>query len=283
MASAMRDHDADSHKEDHPVSDPAQPLIFETRGPVAILTLNRPERLNALSADMQRQLINALATVEQDAGLRAIVLTGAGRGFCAGGDIKNMGETRLAGSQPRLRPLGQLWGALPLAIRACSRPVVAAINGAAAGAGFDIALACDVCIGSTEARFAASFTRIGLVPDNGGMYLLPRAVGTQRACELIFSGRIVGAEEAREYGILLDIVEPAALLEQAVSLAETFAANAPLAVQLAKRGIYAAQDLTLERSFDHVNFAQTYLQHTADHREGVRAFLDKSEPRFEGA
>ncbi len=264
------------------MTDPSQPLIFETRGPVAILTLNRPERLNALSTEMQRQLINALATVEQDAGLRAVVLTGAGRGFCAGGDVKNMGETRLDGSQPRLRPLGQLWGGLPLAIRGCSRPVIAAVNGPAAGAGFDIALACDICIGSTEARFAASFTRIGLVPDNGGMYLLPQAVGTQRACELIFSGRLVSAKEAREYGILLDVVEPSALLERAVSLAESFAANAPLAVQLAKRGIYSAQDVSLERSFDHVNFAQTYLQHTADHREGVRAFLEKREPRFAG-
>ena len=258
----------------------SQPLLFETNGHVAILTLNRPERLNALSPEMQRMLVDALAAIEQNLEVRAVVLTGAGRGFCAGGDVKVMGETRLGNERAPLRPLTHLWGVLPLALRRLSRPVIAAVNGPAVGAGFDIALACDIRIGSTAARVGASFVKIGLVPDNGGMYLLPRVVGLQRASELIFSGRLIDADEALRYGILLDVVEPPALLDTAMALAESFAANAPMAVQLAKRGIYQAQEVGFEASFESVNFAQTYLQQTADHREGVSAFLEKRKPLF---
>lgn len=264
------------------MTDSSAPLLVSSRGPVEVLTLNRPERLNAFSAEMQQQLVAELQRIEQDPAVHAVVLTGAGRGFCAGGDVKSMGETRLQGTGPTLRPLTQLWGELPLAIRKLSRPVIAAVNGPAAGAGFDIALACDIRIGSANARFAASFVRIGLVPDNGGMYLLPRAVGIQRACELIFSGRIIDAASAHEYGILLGVVEPDALLDSAIALAASFARNAPLALALAKRGIYRSQDVGFEQSFESVNFAQTYLQQTADHREGVRAFLDKRDPLFVG-
>jgi len=231
---------------------------------------------------MQRELMSALGAFEEDPDVRAIVLTGAGRGFCAGGDVKAMAESRLGTEPAQMRPISRTWGALPLALRNCTKPIVAAVNGAAAGAGLDIALACDIRIASVDARFAASFARIGLVPDNGGLYLLPRAVGVQRACEMIFSARIVSATEALEYGMVLEVVPADELLSRATEVARSFAANAPLAVRLAKRGIYKAQDLPFEASFDHVNFSQVYLQQTADHKEGIRAFVERRTPNFSG-
>ena len=258
------------------------PLLTSRDDTVAVLTLNRPERLNAFSEEMQSALISTLAEIEEDTDVRAVVLTGAGRGFCAGGDVKSMAESRLGEGPSQLRPISRTWGALPLALRNCTKPIIAAVNGAAAGAGLDIALACDIRIASSDARFAASFARVGLVPDNGGMYLLPRAVGVQRACEMIFSARIVDANEALEYGLVLEVVPGDQLLSRATELAQTFAANAPLAVRLAKRGIYKGQDLPFESSFDHVNFSQVYLQQTADHKEGIRAFVERRTPNFSG-
>jgi 2-(1,2-epoxy-1,2-dihydrophenyl)acetyl-CoA isomerase len=263
------------------VTDNALPLIAERRGHVAIITLNRPGTLNALNPEMQQLFVEALDEMELDPSVRVLVLTGAGRGFCSGGDVKSMGSRNGSGSQ--LRPLSQYGGSLSRSIRDFSRPVIAAVNGPAAGAGLDIALACDVRIASTQARFATSFVKIGLVPDGGGMYLLPRIVGVQRACELIFSGRTIGAEAARDYGIVLEVVEDGALLGRALALADTFANNAPLALQLAKRGISRAQDTGFEESFDHVSFAQTYLQHTSDHLEGLKAFFEKRQPEFSGS
>jgi 2-(1,2-epoxy-1,2-dihydrophenyl)acetyl-CoA isomerase len=264
------------------LADSEAPLLIERDEHVVTLTLNRPDRLNAMNAEMRTMFTDALDEMESDPGVRAVILTGAGRGFCAGGDVGAM-TPAADGAAPQLRPLSDYGGSLSKAIRAFSRPVIAAVNGPAAGAGLDIALACDIRIASSAGRFATSFVRIGLVPDGGGMYLLPRVVGVQRACELIFSGRTFGADEALQYGVVLEVSEPADLLSRANAIAATFSANAPLALQLAKSGIYRAQESGFAESFDHVSFAQTYLQHTADHAEGIRAFVEKRQPQFTGA
>lgn len=261
-------------------------LLLAQDGPVVTITLNRPERLNAFTGAMQLGLARLCHEIEEDGSVRAVILTGAGRGFCAGGDVKGMFESRVQGSggPPIIhsRPLLQPWGEITLAIRNLSKPVIAAVNGAAAGAGCDLALACDIRLASESARFGETFVKIGLVPDQGGMYLLPRLVGLERACELIFTGEVIDAQEALRIGLVSRVVSADALLETARELALRISQNAPLAVRLAKRGIYAAQESTLRDALDFVASAQLRLQQTTDHKEGVRAFVEKRPPDFTG-
>ena len=258
-------------------------LLYETDGAIATITLNRPERLNAISGAMLDALSQALVEADRDPAVRVVVLTGAGKGFCSGLDLKDAAAGRGIGSDAASLPARfDLRSAPPIVLHQLDKPTLCALNGAAAGYGMDLALGCDIRIASERAKLAAAFTRRGVLPESGGTWLLPRLIGWARACEIAFTGRTLSAQQCLELGLVNRVV-PHELFEKEVrALAEEIAANAPLAVQATKR----MMRLGLEDSFES-NVHQVYLQllplfRTRDFQEGVRAFLESRPPRFEG-
>lgn len=259
-------------------------LLFEVREGIATLTLHRPERLNALNDTIREELYDALIQCSQNHDeVRAILLTGSGRGFCAGGDVKAMHEAK---EQQRTRPLrdkvAPLRDKVVLAMRDAPQPMIAAINGPAAGAGMNLALACDMRIAATTATFGETFVKRGLHVDWGGTYFLPRVVGMAKACELIFTGDIIGAEEALALGIVSQVVPPEQLMPTALDLARRIAAGPPVALRLAKRALYHNQDVDLRAALEFETYAQNICAETEDAREGIRAFVEKRAPLFHG-
>lgn len=258
-------------------------LLFEVKDHIATLTLNRPERLNALGGTLREDLIDAFSRVSKDDEVRAVVVTGAGRGFCSGGDVKNMGERDSVGASytvmERIQPHRD---AGVMAIRECPKPVIAAVNGPAAGAGFNLALCCDMRIASTAAKFSQAFVKRGLHPDWGGTWFLPRLVGTAKACELIFTGDTIDAQEAYRLGIVNSVVAPDQLMSAAYALAGKIAAGPPLAIRLAKRAIYRNEGCDLREGLEFETYAQNICRDSEDSKEGVRAFLEKRTPKFSG-
>jgi enoyl-CoA hydratase/carnithine racemase len=258
-------------------------LLYDVQDRIATLTLNRPERLNALGDTLRDDLYDAVTRAAADPNVGVMVITGAGRGFCSGGDVKSMSERDQAGQQAaapseRLAPIRDR---VILAMRDCPKPVIAAVNGAAAGAGMNLALACDMRIASTAAKFAQSFVKRGLAPDWGGTWFLPRIVGTAKACELIFTGETIDAAEALRLGIVNTVVAPEALMAEARQLAGKIAAGPPVAIQLAKRAIHN-HDADLRAALEYETFAQGICRETQDAKEGVRAFVEKRAPVFRG-
>jgi 2-(1,2-epoxy-1,2-dihydrophenyl)acetyl-CoA isomerase len=235
------------------------------------ITLNRPERLNALTVEMAAALNAALDEAAADKSCRALLLTGAGRGFCAGQDL-----TEIVGASPA--DLGRLlehYHPLILKIRALPIPVVAAVNGVAAGAGANLALACDIVLAARSASFVEAFARIGLIPDCGGTWFLPRLVGAARARALAMLAEPVPAETAAEWGLIWRMVEDERLIEEAEALAARLASQASTALALTKRALDAAGGNTLARQLDLEGELQLAAGTHPDHAEGVRAFLDK--------
>jgi len=258
-------------------------LLFEVKDHIATLTLNRPERLNALGGTLREDLIDAFSRVSRDDEVRAVVVTGAGRGFCSGGDVKNMGERDSVGASytvmERIQPHRD---AGVMAIRECPKPVIAAVNGPAAGAGFNLALCCDMRIASTAAKFSQAFVKRGLHPDWGGTWFLPRLVGTAKACELIFTGDTIDAQEAYRLGIVNAVVAPEELMGRSYDLAKKIASGPPLAIRLAKRAIYRNEGCGLREGLEFETYAQNICRDSEDSKEGVRAFLEKRTPNFTG-
>ncbi len=258
-------------------------LIYEVEENIATLTMNRPERLNALGDTLRTDLHDAVTKASDDPNVRAIILTGAGRGFCSGGDVKAMNEAKQRNESPaimdKVAPSRDL---TVLAMRDAPKPIIAAVNGPAAGAGMNIALACDIRIASSTARFGETFVRRGLHVDWGGTYFLPRIVGMAKACELIFTGDVIDAEEALSLGIVSQIVGPEELMDTVKALARKMAAGPPIAIRLAKRALYHNQECDLRAALEYETYAQNICRETEDAREGIRAFVEKRSPQFEG-
>lgn len=254
-------------------------LLYEVADGVATVTLNRPSSLNAVNQQMGAELQDALHSAERDASVRAVVLTGAGRAFCAGQDLNE----RAGGNTSLGESLRTRYNPLILRIRRMEKPVLGAINGVAAGAGASLALACDLLIASESAQLIEVFMRIGLVPDSGSTYFLPRLVGYQKAFELTALTEPLSAAEALRLGIVSRVVPaeelPAAVRELAVRLAQ-----APTrGLGLLKRALNHSLEATLEQTLEYEAYLQEIAGRTEDHREGVAAFLEKRPARFKGA
>ena len=255
--------------------------VAEDNGIVTI-SLNRPERLNALVGHMRRDLAETLEEAGSDPHVRVVVLTGEGRAFCAGGDVNFMAElVERNDSEEFARLLGAARRVI-LAIRHMTKPVIASINGPASGAGFNLALACDLRIASSDATFTQSFVRLGFHPDWGGTYFLPRMVSSNIACELFFLGDTIDAEQALRLGLINRVVAPEELAAETRKLAERLRDGAAVSIAAAKHAVYASEHDTLERMLQYEVEAQIRCFESEDGREGVRAFLEKRPPQFTG-
>jgi enoyl-CoA hydratase/carnithine racemase len=258
-------------------------LLYEAKDGVATLTLNRPERLNALGDTLREDLHDAVTRASADPEVRVMILTGAGRGFCSGGDVKAMNERRESrADRPVIDKVAPGRDQTVLALRDAPKPVIAAVNGAAAGAGMNLALGCDIRLASTAAKFSQAFVRRGLHPDWGGTYFLPRIVGAAKACELIFTGEVIDAHEALRLGIVSALYPPDELLPAAHALARKIADGPPIAIRLAKRAIYHNLECDLRQGLEFETFAQNVCYDTEDAAEGIRAFVEKRPPQFRG-
>ena len=258
-------------------------LLYEVKDGIATLTLNRPDRLNALGGSLREDLHDAVTRSAADPEVRVMVITGAGKGFCSGGDVKAMGEAKAGQRErPLIEKIAPGRDRTLLAMREAPQPIIAAVNGAAAGAGMNLALGCDIRIASTAARFTQAFVKRGLHPDGGGTYFLPRAIGTAKACEMIFTGDVIDAAEAERLGIVSRVVVPEELMPTAYELARRIAAGPPVAIRLAKRSIYANSELDLRAALQVETMAQNICFETEDATEGIRAFGEKRAPTFKG-
>ncbi|MGI9592334.1 MAG: enoyl-CoA hydratase/isomerase family protein [Myxococcota bacterium] len=258
-------------------------VLVEREGAIATLTLNRPERMNAISGPMLAKLPLDLQELDADPEIRCIILTGAGRGFCAGLDLQDAaGAGGIGGGGGALPTEFDVQGSPPVVLHQIDTPTICALNGGAAGYGMDLALGCDIRVASDEAKLAAAFTRRGVLPESGGTWLLPRMLGWARAAELIFTGRTLDAAQCLELGLVNKVVAHDLLLAEARSLAEEIAANAPLAVRASKRMMRAGLDESFDLHVHHVYLQLMPLFRTKDFREGMLAFLEKREPHFEG-
>jgi 2-(1,2-epoxy-1,2-dihydrophenyl)acetyl-CoA isomerase len=249
---------------------------------VVTITLNRPEKLNAFAGHMRRDLAEALEEAGSDHSVRVVVITGAGRAFCAGGDLKFTAELiERKEAEEFCRLLGSARRVIT-AIRQMTKPVIASVNGPASGAGCNLALACDLRIASTAASFSQSFVKVGLHPDWGGTYFLPRLVAPNKACEMFFLGESIDAWEALNLGIVNRVVKPEELESATRQLAERLRDAPPIAVAAAKQAVYMSQSAELEEMLRFENDAQLRCFESHDGREGVRAFLEKRDPKFKG-
>jgi 2-(1,2-epoxy-1,2-dihydrophenyl)acetyl-CoA isomerase len=246
---------------------------------VGTITLDRPDALNSLEATLKRELLAVLREASRDPAVRVVILTGAGRAFCAGQDLKE----RLA---PDAAPLDvevrERYIPIVLAIRRLPKPIIAAVNGVAAGAGAALAFACDLRIAAEEASFVLAFGRIGLVPDSGASWFLPRLVGAARAAELLYLSDPLPAAEALRIGLVNRVVPGEQLLTETEALAGRLAAGAPLALALTKRALDRSLEVGLAEALDHEASLQGIAGRSADHAEGLAAFLEKRPPRFRG-
>lgn len=256
-------------------------LLEAIQDGVATLTLNRPEALNALSMDIRHGLLNALDRYADDDAVRCVVITGAGRAFCSGGDVKGMGERAARGYEARARGI-QFSNSIPMAMRKHPKVIIAMVNGVAAGAGMSMSMACDMRIAGTSARFSTAFLKIGLSGDWGGTWTLTRLVGTAKARELFLLPDMVKSDEALALGIVNRVVTDDQLLAATMEIARRIADGPQVAIAAMKRNLFAAETESFATVLDHEAFNQARCSQTEDHREAVNAFKEKRKPVFKG-
>ena len=264
-----------------PLEDHVPDLIETVENGIATLTLNRPERLNALSMDIRTGLLEALERLGHDNNVGCIVLTGSGRAFCAGGDVKSMGERSAAGFEPRAAGI-QFSNRIPRLMRTIPKTIIAMVNGVAVGAGLSMALACDFRVAARSARFGTGFLKIGLSGDWGGTWTLTRLVGTAKARELYLLGDMISADEALTHGMVNRVADDAELLTTTMAMARRIADLPQIAVGYAKRNLHAAETGDFQTVLDMEAFNQARCSQTEDHREAVKAFAEKRKPVFHG-
>jgi len=258
-------------------------VTYHVDGNVAVITLNRPDKLNAFTTEMLKELGEAVKQAERDETVRAVVITGAGRGFCAGQDVRELQERAIAGGGGDLQEhLERTYHPIVRRIRRMEKPVIAAVNGVAAGAGASLALACDLRIAAENASFVQAFVNVGLIPDSGSSFFLPRLVGLGRALELALTGRVVSAEEAERLGIFNRVVPAEQLMDSAMELARQLAQGPTKVIGLIKRALNRSWNLDLDEALAYEAQLQAIAGSTEDHREGIAAFLEKRKPEFTG-
>ena len=257
-------------------------IRYDIDGHVAVLTFNRPERMNTISGPMLELLSALLLKADRDPDVRCIIITGEGRAWCAGLDIKaqteGTGLLQAAGIPSEL----DMRDAPPMVLHALDTPTIAALNGGAAGYGMDLALGCDIRIAGASAKLAAAFTKRGIVPESGGTWLLPRIVGHAKAAEIAFTGRTLKADECLALGLVNQVVPDEDLLKVAMEMAVEIASNAPLAVRATKRMMRMGETETFEQNIHHVFLQLLPLFRTKDFEEGMRAFIERRPPNFQG-
>jgi 2-(1,2-epoxy-1,2-dihydrophenyl)acetyl-CoA isomerase len=258
-------------------------ILVEKSGGVVTLTLNRPNRLNSFTTQMYRELSNIMRQANQDDETKVVVITGAGKGFCAGSDVSDRLASRVekGGEENRFETIQQV-GAVALDIADLDKPVIAAINGVAVGTGLSLALLCDIRVASDQARFGAVWVNVGLIPDLGATYYLPRLVGLEKAMELMLSGEIIKADEALKIGLVNKVVPNEQLMASVMELANKIAAGPSIAIELIKRGLRRSLNNDLKTQLDYESYAQNVCRKTEDHKEGVKAFSEKRKPKFRG-
>lgn len=266
-------------------------ILYEKSDGIATITLNRPERMNAFTDVMLKEWAAALEDARLDLAVRVVVLTGAGRGFCAGADLKGSmlgeGAGQAAASGPPAAADRRNWlrdgvHYVPRAVQLLDKPYIAAVNGSAVGAGMDMASMADIRIASEGAKFAMSYVKVGLVPGDGGCFLLPRIVGLQKALELIWTGDFIDAQEALRIGYVARVVPGEELAAVTREFALRLAQGPAVAMQLAKRLVYRGLESTWHEAFEQANTAMAIAQSTEDAREGPRAFAENRPPKFQG-
>lgn len=253
-------------------------INVERHGHVAVVTLDRPQTKNAITHEMRGLLYSAFEAIALDDGVRAVVLAGAGGDFCSGMDVGAMGRGGVSGSMDRMQTLNRI----ARAIYSLKKPTVAAVPGICVGVGWSYALACDIVLAADKAKFAAIFRNIGLAPDGGLVWHLRQLLGVQKAKELVYSGRIIRADEALAMGLVYEKVADEALLERAMELAESFAKGPTIAMGLAKRQFDLAWNNSFEQYLDMEFTMQPIASRTEDHEEGLKAFREKRKPVFRG-
>lgn len=252
-------------------------VLLEITAGIATITLNRPRSLNSINQEMADELTGCLRAVKEDTTVQAVVLTGSGKAFCAGGDLSHLENlTNVIEARKFIAQVGEF----VTTIMDMDKPVIAMVNGVAAGAGFNLALACDIVFCSRSARFAQSFAKVGLIPDCGGMYLLPRIVGLHKAKELMFTADLIDSATALHMGLVNRIIEDEQLTEAAYEFARKLTGAAPLAIGLMKRTLNRYDSLNLQNLLELEADMQTFCLQTEDHKEGVQAFKEKRKPVF---